>query len=99
MDLAGNWPELWFSNQPLTTIIVLKIFVKVKPWSKHEGVKKLLQGYEVAVKEPAQEGRANKRAIELLAKHFKVSKSQVVIRTGQSGRYKIVEITQTTNEL
>lgn len=73
----------------------MKIFVKIKPWSRREGVKKLLQGYEVAVKEPAQEGKANKRAIELLAKHFNVSKSQVVIRSGQTSRYKIVDINST----
>lgn len=72
----------------------MKIIVKIKPWSKTEGVKNLLTGYEVKVKEPAKDGKANKRAIELLAKYFNTSKSSVVIKSGHTARTKIVEISE-----
>lgn len=70
----------------------IKIYVKVKPWAKREEVKKLLQGYEVSVAQPAQDGKANKRAVELLAEYFNVAKSDVRIKSGSTGRYKIFEI-------
>lgn len=70
----------------------MKIFVKVKPWAKVERVEPTLQGYIVYTKEPAQDGRANQRAIELLAKHLKVPKTSVTIKSGSSARYKIIEI-------
>lgn len=70
----------------------MKIIIKVKPWAKVEGVTQILGGLQVAVKEPAQDGKANKRAVELLAKHFGVPKSSVTIKSGQTGRHKIVEI-------
>jgi uncharacterized protein (TIGR00251 family) len=51
-----------------------------------------LQGLEVSVAQPAQDGKANQRAVELVAEHFGVSKSNVSIKSGKSGRYKIFEI-------
>lgn len=58
----------------------MKIFVKVKLKAKKEQVKiadpKLFESnenhFEVFVKEPPLEGRANKRIIQLLAEYFKI---------------------------
>lgn len=46
----------------------------------------------VYVREPMIEGRANKAVIELLAKHYGVSKSRVEIVSGHTSKHKIVSV-------
>lgn len=48
--------------------------------------------YKVYVTVAPEQGKANKKMIELLAEYFKVSKSQVRIIKGEISRNKIVEI-------
>ncbi len=67
--------------------------VRAKPKSKVEYVKELEKDlYEVAVKEPPEDGRANERIIELLAEHFGVSKSKVQLLRGSTSRLKVFEV-------
>lgn len=46
----------------------------------------------VYVKSPAIENRANKEAIELLAKHFNVPKTRVKLIKGETSRQKVFEV-------
>ncbi|MGC1392932.1 MAG: DUF167 domain-containing protein [Coleofasciculaceae cyanobacterium] len=46
----------------------------------------------IHLKSPPVDGKANKELIELLAKKFDVSKSQIRIKSGLSARNKLVEI-------
>jgi hypothetical protein len=48
--------------------------------------------YKVYVTVAPEQGKANKKMIELLAKYFDVSKSQIKIIKGETSRNKIVEI-------
>ncbi|MGA1975538.1 MAG: DUF167 domain-containing protein [Conexivisphaerales archaeon] len=48
--------------------------------------------FEVKVDERAVEGRANKRLVEILAKHFKVPKSRIRLVSGARSRDKVIEI-------
>ena len=48
--------------------------------------------YEVRVDERAEQGKANRRLIEILSDHFKISKSKIKIIRGANSREKIVEI-------
>lgn len=48
--------------------------------------------YKIYVTAAPEQGKANKKMIELLAEYFKVSKSQVRIIKGEILRNKIVEI-------
>ncbi len=67
--------------------------VRAKPKSKVECVKEIEKDlYEVAVKEPPEDGKANERIIELLAEHFGVSKSKVKLLKGHTSRLKVFEI-------
>ena len=67
--------------------------VRAKPKSKVEYVKEVEKDlYEVAVKEPPEDGRANERIIELLAEHFGVSKSKVQLLRGSTSRLKVFEV-------
>lgn len=72
---------------------VMKIKARIKPGSKHIESVTLVDGiYEVRVKAPAIEGRANVAAIELLAQYFGVPKSRVRLLGGATSRYKLFEI-------
>ena len=72
---------------------MLRILVTVKPQAKKEEVKQDAEGEFIAfVHAPAQDGRANRALIEILANHFSVAKSSVRILRGQSSRRKLVEI-------
>ena len=71
----------------------MKIFVKVKPNSKEERLEKMDENnYSVWVKEKPREGRANLAAIKILAEHFGVSKSNVILLKGRTSKQKIFEI-------
>ncbi|MFH1392987.1 MAG: DUF167 domain-containing protein [Patescibacteria group bacterium] len=71
----------------------MKIFVKVKPNSKEESIKKLSDtNFEICVKEPPVKGKANTAIIKVLAKRFGVPISSVNIIIGHTSRQKIVEI-------
>lgn len=45
---------------------------------------------KVRIKAPAVEGEANKALVKFLAKSFKVSKSDILFKTGQNSKIKIV---------
>ncbi len=72
----------------------MQIKVRVTPNAREVRVTKVSEeSYEVKVDERADGGRANKRLLEVLSKHFKVPKSKVFIVRGIKSRDKIVEIT------
>ena len=61
--------------------------------SKSEGVRLLERGfYQVRTRAPAQDGRANARVIELLAREFDVPENHVRIVTGHGKPLKLVEV-------
>ena len=71
----------------------MKIFVKAKPNSKEESIKKLSEtNFEICVKEPPVKGRASAAIVRALARHFGVSLSTVKIISGNASRQKIMEI-------
>ena len=72
---------------------VKTLHVKVKPNSRVEELAVLADGsYEARVKAPPVDGKANAALIALIAGHFGVRKVQVNIKSGASGRQKLVQI-------
>jgi len=70
-----------------------KISIKVQPRSSKESVEQLADGsYKVFTHSPPTDGEANKAVVEILAKHFKIAKSDVRIVSGLASRNKVVEI-------
>ena len=70
-----------------------KIAVTVKPNAKKAEVTKLSDAeYRVAVRPPAQDGKANEAVIDLLADYFGIAKSAVTIIRGHSSRHKLLEV-------
>lgn len=71
----------------------MKITVKVKPNSKEQNIIRNKDGsLLVRLKSPPVDGKANQELINILAKEFKVKKSQIKIKSGSSSRKKIIEI-------
>ena len=46
---------------------------------------------KIRIKAPAVEGAANKELVKFLSKSFKVSKSDIIFKTGQNSKVKIIE--------
>lgn len=75
----------------------MKISIKVIPNAKQNEIsddsnESKTRIIKIRVTQPPEDGKANKAAIELLAKYFKVKKSAVSIISGETSRNKIVEI-------
>ncbi len=71
----------------------MKIFVKAKPAAKEEKILKIDEThYEVSVKEPSVNGKANTAIVKALAEHFNTSSSHINILSGYTSKQKIVEI-------
>ncbi|MGB2630209.1 MAG: DUF167 domain-containing protein [Candidatus Omnitrophota bacterium] len=72
--------------------MIVKLRIKVFPKSsRNELVEKdgILKAY---VKAAPDKGKANKALIELIAKEYKVSKSQVRLIKGDTSRNKVIEV-------
>ena len=69
------------------------IQVKVKPNSRASLLEQREDGTWLAqLKSPPVDGKANEELIALVAKHFRCRKSEVEIKSGASGRVKLVRI-------
>jgi len=69
------------------------IRVHVTPNAREVSVTKVDESaFEVRVDERALHGRANKRLLEIMAKHLGVPKSKVFIVKGAKTRDKIIEV-------
>lgn len=67
--------------------------LKVKPGSRDESLTEQDDGTWLArVKAPPVDGKANAAVIALVAAHFGLRKAQVSIKSGASGRMKLVQL-------
>lgn len=68
------------------------IKVKARPSSKKEEIKKLSENeYEISIKEPAENNKANNRIISLLSKEFNISYKKIKIKNPAS-KNKLINI-------
>jgi uncharacterized protein (TIGR00251 family) len=72
------------------------IQVRVKPNARSSTLERTNDGTWIAqLKAPPRDGKANEELIGLVAKHFHCQKTAVSIRSGASGRVKLVQIKAT----
>ena len=75
----------------MTRTTVLR--VKVKPRARDSSLVREADGtWTARVKSPPVDGKANAELIALIAGHFRCPKSAVSIKSGASGRTKLVSI-------
>lgn len=73
----------------------MRIYVTAQPRSSKNEVKKISEGtYKVKLTAAPVDGKANEMLIKVLAEHFKVAKSCVVITGGKTAKTKMVDITK-----
>ena len=71
----------------------MKLFVTAKPKFKKVYVKQIdKENFVVAVKEVAEDGKANDAVIRALAEHLQIEPYQLRISSGHNARKKIIEI-------
>jgi uncharacterized protein (TIGR00251 family) len=71
----------------------MKLTVNVIPNSKNPEIIKISENtYKIKVDVSASKNKANKRLVEILSEHFKVSKSSISIIKGLKSRNKIIKI-------
>jgi uncharacterized protein (TIGR00251 family) len=71
----------------------MRIYIQVSPKSSKNEVTKISEGeYKVKLTAAPVDGKANVMLIELLAKHFKVSKSLIKIVGGKTAKTKMVDM-------
>lgn len=71
----------------------MRIYVKVSPRSSKNEVTKISEGeYKVKLTAPPVDGKANLMLIRVLAEHFKVSKSDIIIVGGKTAKVKIIDV-------
>ena len=71
----------------------MKITVRTIPSAAQDKVTRIdKMTYKVHVQAPSKEGKANRRLIKILAKHFDVPPTNITIKTGLGARVKIVEV-------
>jgi uncharacterized protein (TIGR00251 family) len=69
--------------------------IKVKPNARASSFVQEADGTWLArLKSPPVDGKANEELIELVAQHFHCAKSAVVIKSGASGRMKLLTVQQ-----
>ena len=67
--------------------------VKVKPKARTSSLVQATDGTWLArLKSPPVEGRANEELVALVAEHFRCRKAAVAIKSGASGRTKLVKV-------
>lgn len=73
---------------------VKTIQVKVKPNARVSSLEELGNSgiWQAQLKSPPVDGKANQELMVLVAKHFGCHKSAVSIKSGASGRVKLVQI-------
>lgn len=76
----------------LITSGYMRISIRVKANSKKEFIKKEIDEYVVAVREPAREGKANEAVQSAVAEYFGVPRSRVQIVSGHTASRKIIEV-------
>jgi uncharacterized protein (TIGR00251 family) len=67
--------------------------VKVKPRARTSSLVQNPDGtWTAQLKSPPVDGRANEELIALVARHFRCGRAAVAIKSGASGRLKLVKI-------
>lgn len=70
----------------------MTVKVRVFPRARKAGVEPFGEGLKVYINEPAAEGKANKKLIEVLADYYRVKKRNIKIIKGLKQRNKVVSV-------
>ena len=70
----------------------MMLYLKVKPNQRFDKVEKIGNDWQIRLKAPAVDGKANEYLVEFLGELLDLPKSKIILRRGQTARVKCVEI-------
>jgi uncharacterized protein (TIGR00251 family) len=71
----------------------IELKIKTVPNSSKNQIVGVLDGaLKIKISAPAVDGEANKKLVSFLAKEFKISKSEIKIKSGETSKTKILHI-------
>ena len=70
----------------------MQIYLKVKPNQRFDKVEKIGKDWQIRLKAPAIDGKANDHLVVYLSKVLDLPKSRIRLLKGQTSRIKCVEI-------
>ena len=68
------------------------LYLKVKPNQRFNKVEKTTEGWQIRLNAPAVDGKANENLIGFLSTLLGIPKSGIVLKKGQTNRFKCLEI-------
>ena len=68
------------------------MYLKVKPNQRSDKVEKIGNEWQIRLKAPAVDGKANEHLIEFLSGILDIPKSKITLRKGKTSRLKCLEI-------
>ena len=68
------------------------LYVKAKPNQRFDRVEKVGDDWQIRLKAPAVDGKANEHLIEFLSEVLNISKSKIILKKGQTSKLKCLEI-------
>jgi uncharacterized protein (TIGR00251 family) len=90
---VGTTPRCSTSSLDDRQIAAVILRVRVKPNSRTSSLIQEADGsWRAQLKAPPVDGKANAELVALVAEHFQCSKASVVIKSGGSGRNKLVRV-------
>jgi uncharacterized protein (TIGR00251 family) len=69
------------------------LYIKAKPNQRFDKIEKIGEEWQIRLKAPAVDGKANEHLIELLSEILNLPKSKISLKKGQTSRIKCLEIT------
>ncbi|HNQ61470.1 MAG TPA: DUF167 domain-containing protein [Bacteroidia bacterium] len=70
----------------------MTLFVRIKPNQRQDKLEKVEGDWQIRLKAPAVDGKANEHLITFLASVLEISKSSISIKKGQRSRLKYLEV-------
>ena len=70
----------------------MELYVKVKPNQRFDRIEKTGDTFQIRLKAPAVDGKANENLIAFLSEVLDLSKSKIVLKKGHTSRIKCLEI-------
>ena len=68
------------------------LWVKVKPGQRLDRVERLSDKWQVRLKAPAVDGKANEHLLEYLSEILGIAKSKIIIKKGHTSKLKCLDI-------
>lgn len=68
------------------------LYVKVKPNQRFDKVEKTGNDFQIRLKAPAVDGKANEHLVEYLSEVLDLPKSKIILKKGATAKFKCLEI-------